>query len=209
MTAYARLDFDTKVSPESLLRQFKEEDEETYMILSALSIGINMLGEELGDSWKKLAKEKDGIEKEFIETRKMLHHTSKLASIGELSAGVVHEVNNPLTIAEGKTQQLRELIESSDDVNLIKKNSEKILNTINRSHYRIEKIVGGLRKFSRLDIEENKIFNIHDMLWETMSFVKDIYEKQNIRLVFIKEKSKSFCKWELWPVTTSDFKLVK
>ena len=50
--------------------------------------------------------------KEELEKQKLIGlHQSKLASIGELAAGVGHEINNPLTIVEGYIAVLQKKIE--------------------------------------------------------------------------------------------------
>lgn len=67
---------------------------------------------------------------------------ARLATLGELSAGIAHEMNNPLTIIAGNVSAcLREPT-----------NLEKIqdrLQKIENASQRIVKIIGGLRKFSR------------------------------------------------------------
>ncbi len=86
---------------------------------------------------------------EFLEIQKNLNferaratHASKLASLGEVSAGIAHEINNPLAIIAGNLSLLSRY---KDDP---KKFSEK-LETMVKSVGRIEKIVKSLKKFSR------------------------------------------------------------
>lgn len=67
---------------------------------------------------------------------------SKLASLGEMSAGIAHEINNPLGVIVGSLGVLKK----------VKDDPEKFdakINSIERSAFRIEKIVRGLKKFSR------------------------------------------------------------
>lgn len=69
-------------------------------------------------------------------------HSAKLASLGEMSAGIAHEINNPLAIISGTAEMLLKYV--SDP----KKLTERI-NTILSASDRIAKIIKGLRKFSR------------------------------------------------------------
>lgn len=67
---------------------------------------------------------------------------ARLVSLGEMSAGIAHEINNPLAIIAGSSF----LIEKSNgDLEKIKKQTE----VIKRACDRVSRIVNGLRKFSR------------------------------------------------------------
>jgi len=84
------------------------------------------------------------VEQENILEQQRLKsiHSAKLASLGEMSAGVAHEINNPLAIIAGSIELL----------NKFKDNEEKFdrkIQTIGKAVERISKIVTGLRKFSR------------------------------------------------------------
>jgi PAS domain S-box-containing protein len=71
-------------------------------------------------------------------------HSAKMASLGEMSASVAHEINNPLAVISLSLILLPKLKDNPA------KFSDKI-QAIQRSCGRIEKIVNGLRKFSRSD----------------------------------------------------------
>ena len=87
-------------------------------------------------------------EKVKLERAKALQ-SAKLASLGEMSAGIAHEINNPLAIISGMTWILPNFM--NDPVQFQKK-----VDTINRATERISKIVGGLRKFSRSSDKSDK-----------------------------------------------------
>lgn len=76
------------------------------------------------------------------QAEEQLIQASKLASLGEISAGIAHEINNPLTVIAGSVVLLTKAM--NDPI----KFSEKI-ETIKRATDRIKKIVSGLSKFSR------------------------------------------------------------
>ena len=80
--------------------------------------------------------------------------SSKLASLGEMAAGVAHEINNPLSVIYGSTQLMTRYLE--DPERMISRIAE-----IEKSSRRIERIVNSLRKFSRSDEGHN--FERHDL----------------------------------------------
>lgn len=78
--------------------------------------------------------------------------SAKLASLGEMSAGIAHEINNPLAIISGSIPLVRK-----DILNPVK--LETRLEAMTKACARIEKIVGGLRKFAR---SSNKNVRSHE-----------------------------------------------
>lgn len=78
-----------------------------------------------------------------VERAKSIH-AAKLASLGEMSAGIAHEINNPLAIISGNTVLLKRVLEEH-------KEGPK-LDAISKAVDRIQRIVDGLRKFSRSSV---------------------------------------------------------
>lgn len=103
-------------------------------------------------SINELAKAKNDLK--IQEAR--AQYASKLASLGELSAGIAHEVNNPLTIIEGTASLMKVLLtESPLDEKTLEKSVGKILATTQR----IARIIKGLRMLAK-DAEEEPFRNI-------------------------------------------------
>lgn len=83
---------------------------------------------------------------ELNEERAIAVERSKLASLGEMAGGVAHEINNPLAIIQGLSEQLNRRMENGQAT------PEKIKETLLRiakTSDRIAKIVKGLRSFAR------------------------------------------------------------
>ncbi|MBC7539232.1 MAG: GHKL domain-containing protein [Bacteriovorax sp.] len=70
---------------------------------------------------------------------------SKMAALGEMAAGVSHEVNNPLAVLTTSGEQLKRLVEKKQ---FDQKRFLDLIDKINRMTYRISKIVKGLKEFS-------------------------------------------------------------
>ena len=104
--------------------------------------------------------------------------TARLASLGEVSAGLAHEINNPLGIIAGTV----------DNLPLFFGNQEKIdarIKTIKRSIERIAKIVNGLKKFSRrtdADTFQNK--NFADLISESLILTQSRAVADGVQISF-------------------------
>ncbi|MFZ4715236.1 MAG: ATP-binding protein [Bacteriovoracaceae bacterium] len=83
-------------------------------------------------------------EEKIKEMSNQLIQSSKLASLGEMAAGVAHEINNPLAIIEGTANQIPKYLQDPEKFNAK-------MEIIKKACGRISRIVGGLKKFSRSD----------------------------------------------------------
>ena len=55
--------------------------------------------------------ERNAMEEEMDRQREALHQSEKLSALGELLAGVAHELNNPLSVVVGQSVLLEETAE--------------------------------------------------------------------------------------------------
>jgi len=106
--------------------------------------------------------------------------TSKLAVLGELAAGVAHEINNPLMILTSVAFVVQKHIEQNKYDQLPEK-LDKIQSTITR----ISRIVNGLRTYAR-DGENDPMMpvNIADVILESLELCVESIRYQNIEITF-------------------------
>ncbi len=80
------------------------------------------------------------------QNRQRMLHSAKMATLGQMSANIAHEINNPLAIIHGKIDQINQQIKSKTfDPASASRELEKITTHLER----IAKIVQGLKSFSR------------------------------------------------------------
>ena len=109
------------------------------------------------------------MEKEKDIARSQLEHAAKLASLGELAAGIAHEINNPLAIIASEVGLIKDLMDMKDelktDFNSLLPNLENIHDAV----YRCRDITGKLLSFVRKDEINLKSHNVHKLIDEVVS----------------------------------------
>ena len=119
-------------------------------------------------------------ENELDKQRAISVENSKLATLGEMSAGVAHEINNPLSVIIGKMDLMIHKLStgtvSSDDM-------LKDLYKVKKESERIAKIIKGLKAFSRNgenDLSEN--IKIENMIEDVLDFLREKFKIHNVSL---------------------------
>jgi C4-dicarboxylate-specific signal transduction histidine kinase len=117
---------------------------------------------------------------ELKEVQLNLIQSSRLSALGEMAAGVAHEINNPLAIIKTKSAQLQELlVENPIDQELAVTMAASVVKTTER----IAKIVQGLKSFSRDGSSDPfDVINVHALLTETIDFCNERLKSKGIDL---------------------------
>lgn len=113
----------------------------------------------------KLVKELEQSNEELNNTREALMQSEKLASMGQLSAGIAHELNNPLGVVLMYANLLLEEVDKNsqfyNDLKLICEEAE-----------RCKKITSGLLNFARQNKVQLKQTNIKNMIEQVLKINK-------------------------------------
>jgi two-component system, NtrC family, sensor kinase len=97
--------------------------------------------------------------------RAQLAQADKLASIGELSSGIAHEINNPLGVILGFTQLM--LRNKKEDTNLCTD-----LKTIEKHTRHCKSIVEDLLNFARTSAPKKALSDIHAIITDVIHFIQ-------------------------------------
>lgn len=138
-------------------------------------------------------------------TQAQLVQTEKMSSLGQLIAGVAHEINNPVNFIHGNLYHVSEDIEDllyllslyqkyypspapeiqrqaeEIDIDFIAEDLQKIFSSMKMGTDRIHQIVLSLRNFSRLDEAEKKPVDIHEGLDSTLLILQHRFKATAIQ----------------------------
>ncbi len=133
-----------------------------------------------------------GVIRDITEIKKIqnsLIAQSKLASLGEMAAGVAHEINNPLMIIQAKAQILQDKIQQKQ----ISIQSDKLmtdLQSIELNSKRIDRIVKSLKTLSRRsNMDPYEDVSIRKIIEESYEISKERFGKHQINFYFIFDES--------------------
>ena len=113
--------------------------------------------------------------RELEAAQMQLIQAEKMESIGRLSAGVAHEVKNPLAIIQMGADYLAQVL-SADDT------SREVLNDIDDAVRRADTVVKGLLDFSHSDDLVLKPGNLNEILAESLRLVAHEMRQRNIEV---------------------------
>ncbi|MBP3820059.1 hypothetical protein J6G99_00240 [bacterium] len=156
-----------------LLSYQKRELNEEIEILDAVSsqLGNAVIRAELYYKNSKNVKDLKQALYELKETQLQLINSEKMASLGQLVAGIAHEINTPVASIKSNNDILSKLTSQIDNKD-IKEMFEQINSIDKEAIDRISKIVTSLKKFVRLDESELQQADINKEMDLTLEIIR-------------------------------------
>ncbi|MEA5595837.1 ATP-binding protein [Rivularia sp. UHCC 0363] len=182
-----------------LLKKQEEINEELEVSNQTLEHRVNLRTIELNDKNASLQK----TLQELQRTQAQVIQSEKMSSLGQMVAGVAHEINNPVSFVHGNlepaceyAQDLIRIIElyqkyypnpvkeieteiDAVELDFIKEDFVKLLDSMRNGAERITQIVLSLRNFSRLDEAEFKRVDIHEGIDSTLLILHNRLKSQS------------------------------
>ncbi|MEG6566440.1 ATP-binding protein [Thermoanaerobacterium saccharolyticum] len=113
--------------------------------------------------------------KEVKEMEKIMRRADRLSALGEMSAGIAHEIRNPLGIIKTIAQTI--LSESKQDD---KEGLEIIIGEVDRA----DNVIKGLLNFAKPESINKISKNINNVLEETINIINKYSIKSNVQIIF-------------------------
>lgn len=117
---------------------------------------------------------------EVIEKDAQLIQASKMSTLGEMSAGIAHELNQPLNAIKMGNEYLKMMVEKNREIPMphIKQVADEVSDQVDRA----TKIIDSLREFGRKqEIEKEKV-NINDPILGVLGIIGRQLKLQNIKV---------------------------
>ncbi|EAT12031.1 HAMP domain-containing histidine kinase [Bermanella marisrubri] len=187
-----------------LTRSFVSPIKQLSRLFKQLAIGNreNYPAVERHDEFGQLLRQFNKTSMALVKTKNKLLETEKLAAIGNLAAGVAHEINNPMAIVSANISTLKEYgVELVEHINALQKthisaenqeqvthNKEENIDAISddmgdlideasQALIRVKDIVAGMQVFSEIDKESVSEFNIAAVIDRIVSDLSPLYPK--------------------------------
>ncbi len=125
---------------------------------------------------------------ELRQTHEQLLHQERLASLGQLAAGVSHELKSPIWGIVGLSQHLLEMMRNNEATGNMDDETINLLSQIEKAAKKCETVVKNMLNFSRASLsEEFKPTDLNQILEDTLLFTK--HQLQISRIAVKKEFS--------------------
>lgn len=126
-------------------------------------------------------RERKHLESQIERQRLQFIQNSRMSSLGQMAAGMAHEINNPLTILKGHATILQMEMARGPEMNA--EIVGRTLRTLDGTVDRIARIIHGLRNFARDGSRDPMAdFPLRQLVEGTLSFCRSRFENHGLRV---------------------------
>ncbi|MFZ5556930.1 MAG: sensor histidine kinase [Pseudomonadota bacterium] len=182
MSAVESGDADARVGPmvsRDEIGQLAQHFDRLLDGLQAKNRELKKLADELDMKVLERTRELEQANRYLVDAQRQLVMSEKLAAIGELTAGVAHEINNPIAVIQGNLELLRELL--GDGAEPVAHEIRLIDQQVNR----IREIVAKLLQFARPSEYAGYVerVDVKSVLDDCLLLVRHLLQSHEIRVV--------------------------
>jgi len=146
--------------------------------IELLSKQFNSMASKLEESHQTLEKKVEERTRELKESQEAMVQQEKMVGIGQLAAGIAHEMNTPLGTILGYAQMLREDLAQQPATSANLADVEEIIGQAGRCR----DLVKNLLNFSRRSSTEKKNASINDIIRKILSLIQHDFEMKGVHL---------------------------
>ena len=138
---------------------------------------------------ERLRRHNEKVVEQFLELKKQyeeldlshqrLLRSDKMASIGLLTAGIAHEINNPLFVITGYLNVIDEMVESGQ---VSAEELGGIASKLDTASKAIVKLVSGIKTYVRIEDTNLVPIDLNSAIQESMDLVSYLYQQDQIEL---------------------------
>jgi len=163
---------------EEMRRALRDKLRSTEEVNLDLERAVQMRTADLARKNRELAETLDKL----TRAQQQLVRSEKLASIGQLVAGIAHEINNPVNAIVNTVGPLEEAVTQIDKDPEAAKEVVEMVKVVQRGAQRTKAIVSALHNYSRTDDESVVAFDIDRSIDDSLELLRHLL-KQNVTVV--------------------------
>lgn len=189
-------------SLDAIVTQYQKESDKAQSLIESQRTKFYQREQEVAEAAKIEAARLQQALNKLEQAQLQLIQAEKMSSLGQMVAGIAHEINNPVSFVYGNlghvenyTHHLLELLRLYEkhftsppieiqrqaeelDLDFIKVDLKKTLSSMVVGTKRIREIVLSLRNFSRMDESERKAVDIHEGIESTLLILQHRLQAQ-------------------------------
>lgn len=183
----ALLSFEVQISPEIKLHLPHDPETEYFIIMKLIPVqtenGANfaIVFHDKTVETNLHLKYREQLE-ELKKTHSQILQADKLTTLGELTANISHEINNPLTIATGNSEIIHEYLKLPDPMSkiaLLQRANQTVLDSLER----VNQIIKNMKDFLHQNEDVKEYCNLPALIESAVEWVQPAAKKANVTII--------------------------